>query len=80
MKLNYSFKEDDRRYSSFTLNKNEIALISEYFNQTFTPENTHFYCIYDYKFNLLAVQVVGDKVYELQPEEAIKLFGKKIKA
>lgn len=80
MKHKYSFKEDDRRYSSFTLNKKEIALVSEYFNHNFTPENTKFYCIYDYKFNLLAVQVVGDKVYELQPEEAIKLFGKKIKA
>ena len=79
MKLKYSFKEDDRRYSSFILTKKELALISEYFNDTFTPENTQFICMYDYNFMLLAVQVVGNKIYELQPEEAIKLFKNKIK-
>lgn len=78
MILKYSFKEDDRRYNRFVLNKEELELISKYFNQTFTPD-TMLYCIYNYDFYLIAVQIVGNKVYELQPEEAIKLFKNKIK-
>ena len=80
MKLNYSFREDDRRYSSFSLNKKEIAAISEYFNHKYEPENTELFCMFDYQGNLITARVTEKKDNEITPEEAIKLFGKKIKA
>ena len=76
MKMNENYKEYDREYKGFDLNKEEIKVVSEYFGYKFKTNKTHLFCMYDLNGNLLAAQINENSTWDLMPDEVEKLFGK----
>lgn len=77
MKENESYKENDLAFKGFDLTKKEIKTVSEYFGYEFNADETHLFCMYDLKGNLLAAQVNEESTWDLTPEEFSELFGNK---
>lgn len=80
MKENESYKENDLAFKGFDLTKKEIKVVSEYFDYEFNAEETHLFCMYDLKGNLLAAQVNEESTWDLTPDEVEELFGNKLAA
>lgn len=76
MKMNENYKEYDREYKGFDLTKEEIKVVSEYFDYKFKQNETHLFCMYDLDGNLLAAQINENSTWDLMPDEVEKLFGK----
>ena len=80
MKMNENYKENDMEVKGFDLTEKEIKVVSDYFDYEFKEKETHLFCMYDLKGNLIAAQVNEDDTWDLTPEEVSKLFGKKLAA
>lgn len=80
MKMNENYKENDMEFKGFDLTEKEIKVVSDYFDYEFKEKETHLFCMYDLKGNLIAAQVNEDDTWDLTPEEVSELFGKKLAA
>ena len=80
MKMNENYKENDMEFKGFDLTEKEIKVVSDYFDYEFNAKETHLFCMYDLKGNLIAAQVNEDDTWDLTPEEVTELFGKKLAA
>ena len=80
MKMNENYKENDMEFKGFDLTEKEIKVVSDYFDYEFKAKETHLFCMYDLKGNLIAAQVNEDDTWDLTPEEVSELFGNKLAA
>ena len=80
MKMNENYKENDMEFKGFDLTEKEIKVVSDYFDYEFKEKETHLFCMYDLKGNLIAAQVNEDDTWDLTPDEVTELFGKKLAA
>ena len=80
MKMNENYKEYDLEYKGFDLTEKEIKIVSEYFGYEFNAKETHLFCMYDLRGNLLAVQINENSTWDLMSEEVEKLLGNKLAA
>lgn len=75
MKENQSYKEDDFKYKSFSLDEKELKAVGDYFEYEFKQSETFMNCMYDLNGNLLAAQIVEESTWDLVPDEVKELFG-----
>ena len=80
MKMNENYKENDMEFKGFDLTEKEIKVVSDYFDYEFKEKETHLFCMYDLKGNLIAAQVNENDTWDLTPEEVTEMFGNKLAA
>ena len=78
--MNENYKENDMEFKGFDLTEKEIKVVSDYFDYKFNAKETHLFCMYDLKGNLIAAQVNEDYTWDLTPDEVTELFGNKLAA